>query len=129
MAVSRPCSAILAIGGEMTPPCGVPAGEELPAVEHPGLEPRPDGAAQRREGTEFVQQGRVVDALEAGRDVRVQHVLGGERGLLTVGRDGVVAGPPGAEAVAVRLEAGFPLRFERELGQGLMCSVEEHRNA
>ncbi len=97
--------------------------------QHPGRQPGFDRPADGRDGVELGEQGPVRDGVEAARDVRVQHVLGGEHGLLEDGFDGIVAGPPGAEAVAVRLEAGLPLRFERELDQGLVRPVEQDGDA
>jgi len=69
------------------------------------------------------------DVLEADLDVGIE----GIRGLRSdTGEDRlerIVAGASGAKAVAVRLEAGLPLRFKRQFTQRLVCPVEHHGNA
>jgi hypothetical protein len=67
-----------------------------------------------RDGLQFGEQGLVGDVIEAALDVRIQDELG----LLDDGQidrfDGIVAATPGPKAVAVRLEARFPLWLQSE---------------
>ena len=43
--------------------------------------------------------------------------------------EGIVTRPPRAEPVGIRLKAGFPFRFQRQLGQRLGGTVVERRAA
>src|SRR5687767_15024027 len=49
---------------------------EHAAIEYAGLEPPPDESAEPGEGSELLEQGFVVDPVEALGDVRVQDVFG-----------------------------------------------------
>ena len=67
--------------------------------------------------------------IEATFQIGVEHLLAL---LADVGEDrldGVMAASSRSEPIAVGFESGFPLRFERELDEGLMGSVEQHGNA
>src|SRR5439155_24723498 len=87
-----------------------------------------DGAAEGRGGAELGHQRRVVDAIETGRDIRIEHVLRllAERGEEHFER--IVCGASWAEAERVRLEARFPFRFQSEPDQGLRGPIPQRRH-
>ncbi len=66
--------------------------------------------------------------IEAPLDVRIQHVVVLFRDSQVDRFDCIVAGASRSEPVAVRLESRFPLWFEGELGEGLVCSVKHDRD-
>jgi hypothetical protein len=69
-----------------------------------------------------------VDVLEAAFDIGIQDVLVLAADVQMDSQERIVAGATRAEAVAVRFEARFPLWLQREAGQGLVGSIEQHRN-
>src|SRR5262249_49730414 len=74
------------------------------AVEDAGLQPGPELSGNGRAGAHLVEQRLVVDAVEALRDVGVEDVLGLPPDRDVDGLDRIPTRPPGAEAVAVRLD-------------------------
>jgi len=97
---------------------------QVHALHHPGLEPCFDGSPEGRGGVELVQQGCVVDAIEAFRAIRVDHVCRFPAHMRENGFDRIVGGPSWSKAVAVWFAACVPFRFEEEFGQGLPRSVK-----
>jgi hypothetical protein len=104
-------------------------GEELPLVHYSSLQPPANDSFQEWKGVDFGQEGVVVDAVEAFRDVSIQDVLRLVSDLLKNCLDGIMAGPSRSEAVGVGLETRFPLRFENQLDQRLCCSFGHRGNA
>ena len=78
---------------------------------------------------EFVEEGGVVDAIEALHEVRVQHVLGLLQGRAEDGLDRIVSGSARSEPVAVGLELRFPFRFQGQFDQCLHAPIFHGRNA
>jgi site-specific DNA recombinase len=117
-------------GGERPPLRGPRFGrEQRRAVHDARLEPPVDGPPQGWGGVELGQQRRVVDAVETGRDIRVEHVL---RLLADRGEDHldrIVRGAAGAEPERVRLELRFPFRLQGEPHQGLGGAIPQRGDA
>ncbi len=67
--------------------------------------------------------------IEALGDVSVQDVFGF---MIDAGEDGfdrIMTSVSWAEAIAVRFEAGFPLRSQRQFGERLRRPIGERRDA
>ena len=93
MTLSKPCRAMLASRGEITPPCGVPSvvGNSVSSIHDPRPQPGSDGPPERGKGLELLEQRVVVDAVKALGDIGVQHVF-------RLGLDGVEDGSDGIMA-------------------------------
>jgi hypothetical protein len=64
---------MLASSGLIVPPCGVPAsvGAKTPSSNTPALPPAFDGVFHGGVGVQFVQQGFLVDVIEASFQVGI----------------------------------------------------------
>src|SRR6185369_3891686 len=71
IAVSRPCSAMLASRGEITPPCGVPSSEGKSSSPSMILALSQVFTARLK----FFQQGFMVDTVKALSNVSIKHKL------------------------------------------------------
>jgi hypothetical protein len=102
--------------------------DKHPVVEHPSLEPCLHKPVQGWERLDLSEEGFLVDAIEALRDIGVQGILG-----LLLDRDedrtdGIVYGSCGSESVAVGLEPCLPRRLQHEFDERLQCPVVERGN-
>ena len=102
---------------------------QLQVFHHPGLEPLLDDPAQDRQGIQFVQKRLVCDAVETFPDVRIQCVFALAANAVENAFQGVVTGSSRSEAVGVRLEACFPLRFQGRFYQRLDTTVPHGGNS
>jgi len=64
--------------GRNHPPCGVPfhGRKERFAIDNPSLQPCLEDSPHERESLEFVQEGVLVDAVEALRYISIEDVFG-----------------------------------------------------
>jgi hypothetical protein len=81
------------------------------------------------EGVELVQEGFMVNAIEAFRNIRIQNVFRRLLDALENRFDGIMTGTSRSKSITVRLEPGFPFGFQGEFHQCLPCSVGEGGNA
>jgi site-specific DNA recombinase len=139
---------VFRIGGELDPQhaardslpdrrkCAHPAlgrprggGRARATVHYARFEPGLDGSPHRGEGCQLIEQRCMAESVEALGDVGVQDVLWLLVDAVEDGLDRVMARPPWAEPVAVRLEARFPLGLQRQFRQCLLRSVRHGGDA
>src|SRR6516165_509302 len=104
-------------------------GKEFFPIHHAGFQPTADDAAESAKRVQLVQQGFVVDPIEAFGDIRIQDVLGAVLDARVNGLKRVVAGSSWSKAVAVRLELGFPFGLQGERHQRLRGTIVDGWNA
>ncbi len=71
----------------------------------------------------------MVDAVEALRNIGIEHVLGALLDAIEDRRDRIMGGASWTEPVDVRLKVSLPFGFEGKGEQLLRCAVAECRNA
>jgi hypothetical protein len=76
-----------------------------------------------------VHEGRVVDLVETGGDVGLEHPHVARAGMVDDVLDRVLRSPAGPEAVAGRAEPGLEDRFEHQFQAGLHHAVPRGRDA
>ena len=86
-------------------------GSEYAVIQHARVKPAPNGPTQVREGLQLAHELRLVDAVEAFRDIGIQAVLGV---LVDRGEDrsdGIVDRASRTKALTVGRKLRFPLRL------------------
>jgi hypothetical protein len=82
-----------------------------------------DGPAEGGKRLKFVQERRVVDAIEATPQVSIKHIFGLLANRSEDSLDCVMGRTPRSEAIAVGLEPRFPFGFESQLGESLCGAI------
>src|SRR5258708_36558339 len=98
-------------------------GGEFQIFHHSGFEPAFYGSSHCGVGGELLEQCLVVDVIEAAFYVCVQDILALLADTAEDGSNGIEAGPSRAESVAIWLEWGLPLWFQRLFSSRLPGSV------
>ena len=99
------------------------------AIFHdPRLEPGFELPTDARGCLCFGQEGRMIDAVEAFRDVNFQRVLRPKPDAVEDGFDGIPAGTSWAKAIGMRRQLGFPFGFQGLAHERLPCPVLLGRN-
>jgi hypothetical protein len=76
-----------------------------------------------------VEECVVADIVEATGYIRIQDIDGLESDRIKDGRNGIMAGASGPEAIAVGLKFRLPFWFQGQFDERLSCSVSDHWNA
>src|SRR3990172_3731470 len=102
--------------------------KEIPSFHHARFQPCHNGETKGRYRVEFCQQCLVVNAVEAFRNVAIQHKLPFVTNAYENGFDCIVTGAPWPEPVTVRFKDRFPFGFQGKLQERLFRSVLHGRD-
>src|SRR5450755_473211 len=98
------------------------------SIHHACFEPRGNSLSERGIGCELLKQCCLIDGIEGRLDIRVEDKTGPLFERAQNGPNGILRAALGTKAVAVQFEFRLPFRFEGQLHQRLLTTVNHWQN-